>query len=92
VALALLAAVVPGTVSLAASPASAARPTCTTYTEVHGAWLPSARNHNIDCRLRRGDRGDGVKQLQRTLVDCYEAKLAKDGKFGKQTEAALRRA
>lgn len=34
--------------------------------------------------LRRGDRGDSVKQLQQLL------KLTPDGSFGPQTEAALR--
>ncbi|WIN00270.1 peptidoglycan-binding domain-containing protein [Actinoplanes oblitus] len=93
----MLAFAVPAAVTLAAAPASAApasaaRPTCTTFTENAGALLPSAANHNIDCGLRRGDRGDGVKQLQRTLVDCYKADIAKDGFFGAGTEQALRSA
>ncbi|MFC3992516.1 peptidoglycan-binding domain-containing protein [Actinoplanes siamensis] len=88
----MLALAVPAALALSTAPASAARPTCTTFTEVAGALLPSAANHNTDCVLRRGDRGDGVKQLQRTLVACYQAGIAKDGVFGADTEDALRRA
>lgn len=92
VTLALLAATVPATLAFSGGPASAALPTCNTFTEDQGAWLPSASNNNTDCLLRRGNRGDGVKQLQRTLVDCYEAALSTDGIFGAKTEAALKKA
>jgi peptidoglycan hydrolase-like protein with peptidoglycan-binding domain len=92
VALVLLATAVPATVAVSAGPASAALPTCTTFTEDQGAWLPSARNNNIECKLRSGNRGDGVKQLQRTLVDCYKSSIATDGIFGVRTEAALKKA
>lgn len=90
--LAMLAVAVPAVVTLAAGSASAARPTCTTSTEDGGALLPSAANHNIDCSLRRGDRGDGVERLQATLVECHKASLVKDGVFGSKTETALRHA
>ncbi|HET9517584.1 MAG TPA: peptidoglycan-binding domain-containing protein, partial [Actinoplanes sp.] len=83
--------VVPATIAVGAGPASAAAlPTCTTSTEDQGAFLPSAAHNNIDCLLRRGDRGTGVKQLQTTLVECYAADIAKDGIFGPRTEAALK--
>lgn len=54
--------------------------------------MPAAPRNNLDCRLRLGDRGDGVKQLQSTLVECYNESLARDGDFGSRTEAALKRA
>lgn len=92
VTLALLAAAVPASVAVAAGPVAAALPTCTRSTEIGGALLPAARNDNVDCLLRRGDRGDGAKRLQQTLVDCYDADLVRDGIFGPRTEAALKRA
>jgi peptidoglycan hydrolase-like protein with peptidoglycan-binding domain len=92
VALAMLAVVVPAAVTLSAGPASAARPTCTTFTEIGGALLPATSKGNTSCKLQHGNRGDGVEQLQMTLVDCYKEAIVRDGIFGAKTEAALRRA
>ncbi|WP_433022407.1 peptidoglycan-binding domain-containing protein [Kribbella sp. CA-294648] len=61
----------------------------------------SATHRSLDCHLYRGTSGDGVRQLQLTLNECYGPRplsggvkkfstaLAVDGQFGSATEAAL---
>ncbi|GAB3939414.1 hypothetical protein GCM10029976_055560 [Kribbella albertanoniae] len=61
----------------------------------------SATHRSLDCDLYKGTSGDGVRQLQLTLNECYGPKpssggitkfrtaLVVDGQFGSATEAAL---
>ena len=83
----------------ATSPASARLPRCTDFTVDYGdsndIQLPSTSSGNVDCVLRRGDRGGAVIVLQ-TLIDCSGGddllgeRLMRDGIFGRKTERALR--
>jgi hypothetical protein len=62
----------------------------------------SGSTKSLNCHLYRGTSGDGVRQLQMTLNECYGPRpssggikkfspaLVTDGKFGPATEAALK--
>jgi peptidoglycan hydrolase-like protein with peptidoglycan-binding domain len=93
---------------VAATPAQAGV-VCGTYGRVknvnnNASVVPTWRStthRSLDCHLYKGTSGDGVRQLQLTLNECYGPKpssggikkfstaLAVDGQFGSATEAAL---
>lgn len=62
----------------------------------------SGNTKSLNCNLSKGTRGEGVRQLQMTLNECYgpypasggvkkfSTALVQDGKFGPATEAALK--
>lgn len=62
----------------------------------------SGTTRSLNCHLYKGTSGDGVRQLQMTLNECYgpypssggvkrfSTALVVDGKFGSATEAALK--
>lgn len=64
------------------------------------SWI-SATHRSLDCHLYKGTSGNGVRQLQLTLNECYGPRhlsggvkkfstaLVVDGQFGSATEAAL---
>jgi hypothetical protein len=84
----------------ASSPASAALPVCTTYSEYHfdldGVWVNNRRPAPENCNLRQGNTGNGVKVLQ-YLLACNGhytlpdgRKVQRDGNFGPITREAVR--
>jgi peptidoglycan hydrolase-like protein with peptidoglycan-binding domain len=67
-------------------------PSCNWVFDVQEAFVPGTYPTLSDpyrCNLRRGDTGDGVRQLQNSMDICYHENLATDGVFGPLTEAAL---
>jgi hypothetical protein len=80
------------------SPASAALPRCnanglfnSTWSPGSQAWLPRYwQTDSSACILRRGDRNEGVGELQLNLRDGYGQSIAVDNVFGPATERALR--
>ncbi|NEC07489.1 peptidoglycan-binding domain-containing protein [Streptomyces sp. SID7909] len=48
--------------------------------------------YTTECKLRKGDKGSGVKALQRSLKKCYKQNIAIDGSFGPATFTALKNA
>ena len=92
------AAIALGTVGLMAEPASAGTyPRCNGSTSrvgndgITNISTPSY-NGQWQCTMRRGEVGNEVRALQRTLNNCYGASLSVDGEFGPKTEAALKNA
>jgi peptidoglycan hydrolase-like protein with peptidoglycan-binding domain len=84
----------------AGSPASAAVPVCTTYSESHwdldGVWVNDRWPAPYGCNLRQGNTGNGVKVLQ-YLLACNGhwtlpdgRKVQRDGNFGPITKEAVR--
>ncbi|RZT26921.1 putative peptidoglycan binding protein [Kribbella sp. VKM Ac-2569] len=67
---------------------------------IYGTGTTSSRS--LNCNLYKGTSGDGVRQLQMTLNECYgphpasggvkkfSTNLATDGQFGSATEKALK--
>ncbi|HYN97574.1 MAG TPA: peptidoglycan-binding domain-containing protein [Pilimelia sp.] len=84
---------------VAATPASAALPTCYRQAPLDTGHIgdinvPSAGTtaSSTSCILKRGHRNAAVKRLQQNLNVCFNgADIADDGVFGPQTEAALER-
>lgn len=84
-----------GVFLLAPAPASAADPTCTSFTTVRLVEttdvlrIPSVgRNGSRECNLRQGDRNDAVRVLQYTMT-CYGRNIERDRDFGPITKATL---
>jgi len=82
-----------------ASPAQAALPTCTSWSTYYAAYttsyvihVPSAgyQTGTLRCVLKRGNRNDAVRVLQRGLNQCrgYD-NVAEDGDYGPITRAAV---
>lgn len=85
-------------VALPSAPASAL-PTCYRTAgldtgSVGPVPVPSAGTTaaSTSCIMGNGATSAAVRRLQETLNACYRESLAKDGIFGNQTQAALRRA
>jgi hypothetical protein len=81
---------------VAATPAHAAAPRCTSWstylTQVGAVHVPSAgyQTGRLDCVLKRGDRNDAVKVLQRALQYCHgKGYVAIDGHYGSNTHLGV---
>lgn len=61
----------------------------------HGSYeagrLPASDTLSRKCELRLGDRGPGVRTLQRALNLCHGEKLVVNGRYGATTVAAVKR-
>ncbi|GGQ67187.1 peptidoglycan-binding domain-containing protein [Couchioplanes azureus] len=87
-----------------AGPALAATPVCSQAWQLKSVTgviinfvpqAPGAKGNSKfqpTCQLKRGHNNPGVGALQYTLNHCYNARLTIDGKFGPNTESALRAA
>lgn len=81
------------------APAALAGPACAGETGiVQPGTLPAIVRHlpttgtgsgNTYCGMREGQRGGGVKALQRTLNVCYGQGIAEDGVYGPITRWAV---
>lgn len=81
-----------------AAPASAALPTCTSWTTYYAPYTTSYVIHvpsygywtgTVDCLLKYGNKNDAVTVLQRALRYCSGYNIAIDGDYGSQTKAAV---
>jgi peptidoglycan hydrolase-like protein with peptidoglycan-binding domain len=63
-------------------------------TAYYHAYVPGAMDQGGtyygNCTQHQGDRGNGVRAIQRALNFCYQQGLAVDGSFGPKTYQALR--
>jgi peptidoglycan hydrolase-like protein with peptidoglycan-binding domain len=79
---------------LAAAPASASTPQCTTSTYHPGEGLmPATSSDATNCWMARGNYSDGVYVLQEALVHCYHLYVGShgpDSDFGGNTVTALK--
>jgi Putative peptidoglycan binding domain len=84
---------------VAATPAQAAAPTCTSWTTIEPPYayqevihVPSAgyQTGRLDCILKRGHRNDAVKVLQRALRFCHaKGYVEVDGDYGSNTHLGV---
>jgi len=56
-----------------------------------GNAFPEGLDASAYATLQKGDKGDDVKALQQRLIDLYYLDAPADGKFGKNTKAAVER-
>lgn len=56
-----------------------------------GAAVPNATVAQIQPTLRRGDAGAAVEGLQHVLNDKFHLRISVDGRFGSETETAIRK-
>lgn len=76
---------------VAAGPANAAATCSGTQLHAKSGVVGSAETpHTDSCQLDKGDRGEAVEALQKTLNQCYDVgTLVVDGIFGDKTREAL---
>ena len=85
-----------GVLAATAGPAGAAVPTCNEATRKYSVsnqymFIPVYYSTlSPQCNMRRGNKNNGVKYLQRVMRDQYDYAIAVDGDFGPATENALK--
>ena len=90
-----------GVLPALAAPAQAATPECssavtlTEYNSSNGVTYSTRKGSHLGsttCWMARGSSSAGVSALQKTLIECYDQRIAVDGSFGPATQQALKNA